>query len=327
MPISIIERKIFSNLAQMDFEAKDVEYKPASNLKRSILENRDISIKIVEKNKFHIYMDFIDFHEILINNFYYNNRRFKIQISEANKLKNSQSIAWLLITMYYGAYFASNEIANLAGYFNFNFDKNEKNILFTKNEAINNRVALEFKESDVKNFYGEMSLCSEPNTIKITCINGGGKPHELSWYNLAKLLSFDSSDSDVIARTRRFKKIMTSDKKWKRPNSIRNEWNYSKAELYVEENKENLANIQKYFNQYRELKRWAEIRQEYSNGISDDIVSIMFVLNILEKVMDKLEIKLLPSMQIENKTKKNRENKAFPKKNHTKKRRKIRKKK
>jgi len=319
MPISIIEKKISSNLAQIDFEAKDIQYKPASNLKRSILYDTNILIQIVAKNKFHIYIKFIDFHEILINNFYYNNRRFKIQISELNKLKNSQSIAWLLITMYYGAFFASNEIANLAGYFNFNFEQNEKNILFNKNVATNNIVALEFKESDIKNFFGEMSLCDEPNTIKISCTNGGGKPHELSWYNLAKLLSFDGSDSDVIARTRRLKRIMTNDKKWKRPNSIRNEWNYSKSELYVEDNREDLALIQKYFNKYKELKRWAEIRQEYSNCTSDDIVSIMFVLNILEKVMNKLEIKILSNIPIVGKS----ENKnVLSQKNYTKKRKK-----
>lgn len=325
MPISIIEKKITSNLAQIEFKAKDIKYKPASNLKGSILHDTNISIQIVEKNKFHIYIKFIDFHEILINNFYYNNRRFKIQISELNKLKNSQSIAWLLITMYYGSFFASNEIANLAGYFNFNFEQNEKDILFNKNEATNNKVALEFKESDIKNFFGKMSLCDEANTIKITCINGGGKPHELSWHNLAKLLSFDSGDSDVIARTIRLKKIMTNDKKWKRPNSIRNEWNYSKSELYVKDNKKDLATIKKYFNQYTELKRWAEKRQEYSNGISDDIVSIMFVLNILEKVMDKLEIKLLSNIQIVDKSKNNKE---LPQANYTKRRKKkIRKKK
>ena len=70
MPISIIEKKIFTNLAQIDFGAKDIEYKPASNLKRSILDDTNISIQIVGKNKFHIYIKFIDFHEILINNFW-----------------------------------------------------------------------------------------------------------------------------------------------------------------------------------------------------------------------------------------------------------------
>ncbi len=139
--------------------------------------------------------------------------------------------------MYYGAFFASNEIANLAGYFNFNFEQYEKDILFNKNEAIDNAVALAFKESDTKNFFGELSLCDVPNTIKISCRSAGGKPHELSWTNLAKLLSFESNDSDVIARTRRLKKILTSETKWKRPNTIRNEWNYSKAELYSEKNK------------------------------------------------------------------------------------------
>lgn len=322
MPISIIEKKIFSNLAKIDFETRDIKYKPSSTLKRSILHDTNISIEIVAKNKFHIYIKFIDFHEILINNFYYNNRRFKIQIRELNKLKDSQSIAWLLITMYYGAFFASNEIANLAGYFNLNFEQNEKYILFNKNVATDSIVALEFKESDNKNFFGEMSLCDEPNTIKISCTNGGGKPHELSWRNLAKLLNFDSSDSDVIARARRFKKIMTNDKKWKRPNSIRNEWNYGKAELYTEDNKEDLANIQKYFNRYAELKRWAEIRQEYSNGMSDDIVSIMFILNILEKVMDKLETKLLSNIHVVYKSKKVLQQKNYTKKRKNKTRRK-----
>jgi len=290
MPISIIEKKINSNLAKIEFKRIHIEYKSTHNLKKSILNDVNISVDIIEKNKFHVYIRFIDFHEILVNNFYYNNRRFKIQL---NKLKSSESIAWLLISMYYGAFFASNEIANLAGYFNFNFEQSEKDILFNKNKAIDNAVALAFKESDTKNFFGELSLCDEPNTIKISCRSAGGKPHELSWTNLAKLLSFESNDSDVIARTRRLKKILTSETRWKRPNTIRNEWNYSKAELYSEKNKDNISDIQQYFNKYSELQRWARKPQEYPNGISDDIISVMFVLNILEKVMDKFEIKLL----------------------------------
>lgn len=293
MPISIIERKINSNLAQIEFTANHRLYKAASNLKRSILNDTNISIQIVEKNKFHIYIKFTDYHEILVNNFYYNNRRFKIQMNELKKLKNSHSIAWLLISMYYGAFFASNELANLAGYFNFNFEQSEKDSLFNKNVSNNSVVALEFKNSDIKNFFGKLSLCDEPNTIKISCKNGGGKPHELSWNNLVKLLSYDSNDSDVVARTIRLRNILTKEKNWKRPNAIRNEWNYSRAEFYTETNEENLSDIKKYFNNYSELKRWAGIRNKYSNGISDDIVSIMFVLNILEKVMNKFETKLL----------------------------------
>jgi len=304
MPISVIEKTINSNFANIDFKAKNIEYTATSNLKRSILNDTNISIEIVEKNKFYIYIRFVDFHEILVNNFYYNNRRFKIQICELNKLKSSKSIAWFLITMYYGAFFASNEISNLAGYFNFNFDQSEKDILFNKNKAINHHVSLEFKNSEIKNFFGELSLCDEPNTIKITCINGGGKPHELSWSTLVKLLKSDTSyDADVFARTSRFKNILTSDKKWKRPNRIRNEWNYSRAELYTEDDTENLSDIQKYFNNYKELKRWAETRQDYSRGISDDIVSVMFVLNVLEKVMLKLETKLLWGKQTKNEIK------------------------
>lgn len=293
MPISVIENKIDTNLANIDFARPDIKYKPALNLKRSILEDTNVSIKIVEKNKFFIYIRFIDFHEILVNNFYYNNRRLKLQLEELDKLKESPSIAWFLITMYYAAFFASNEIANLAGYYNFNFDTQEKNILFNKNELNRDNIALEFKTSEVKNFFGELSLCDEPNTVKITCVNGGGKPHELSWQTLSKLLKNpDSNNEDVVARTIRLQKILLNKKNWKKPNTIRNEWNYSRAELY-NHNIDDSKFVSKYFNKYSQLKRWAEARKEYPNHHEDDIISIMYIINILQKIMNKYEEKLI----------------------------------
>ncbi len=293
MPISIIENKIKKNLSRVNYQVEEREYKPSTNLKRSILDDPNITIKITSKSNFDIYIKFEDYHEILANSFYYNNERFKIQFKELSKLKDSYSIAWCLITMYYATFFASNEISNLAGYFNFNFDTNEKNKLFEKNEDLNSETSLLFKQSETKNFFGKLSLCDEPNTIRISCSSGGGKPHELSWNSLSKLLTYDNINSDVFARTNRLKNILNNKKNWKRPNSIRNEWNYSKAELYSSHNKQYIFDLKKYFNSYIELKRWAEGRNQYPMGENDDFISLMFLLNVLKKVMDKMEIFLL----------------------------------
>jgi len=293
MPISVIEKKIKNNLAQIDYQVQEY-YRPSANLKRSILDNPNISIKIKSKNSFDIYIKFSDYHEMIANNFYYNNQRFKIQIKELDKLKTSPSIAWFLITMYYASFFASNEISNLAGYFNFNFDANEKNQLFAKNEELNTKDALSFKESETKNFYGILSLCDEPNMAKISCRNGGGKPHELSWNNLSKLLTSNGQNPDVYAREIKLKSILKNEKNWKRPNMIRNEWNYSKAELYSSHNPQYTLDLKKYFNNYRELKKWAEAKRlDYRGGENDDFISIMFLLNTLKKVMEKMETFLL----------------------------------
>lgn len=294
MPISIIEKRIKKNLALINYQVQERYYKPSSNLKRSVLDDPNVIIKIRSKNSFDIYIKFSDYHEVLANNFYYNNERFKIQVKELYKLKSSTSVAWFLITMYYATFFASNEISNLAGYFNFNFDVNEKNQLFNKNEEINPEDALLFKESEINNFSGILSLCDELNMAKISCSNGGGKPHELSWNNLSKLLTLNTSNADVYARTIRLKRILKNENNWKRPNSIRNEWNYSKAELYSSHNKDYLLDLKKYFNNYTELKHWAELRRlEYRSGENDDFISIMFLLNVLGKVMEKMETFLL----------------------------------
>jgi len=295
MPISTIQEKIKKNLSNIDFSIiEDIHFKPSKNLKKSILDDINIEIEIINEKKFYVYIKKNNFHEILANNFYYNYQRFDIQRNELQKLKDSPSISWFLITMYYGAFFASNEISNLAGYYNFNFSLEEKNMLISKNTSLNQGDVLDFINSDVKSYFGKLIPIEDEGRIQITCESAGAKPHELCWETLSKLLS-GTIDADKRERTLRLRRILKADKKfyWKRPNQIRNEWNYSKAELYSSHNEQYIHDKNKYFNNFRELKRWAETRYISPKNENDDFISIMFLFNTLSLVMDNIKDDIL----------------------------------
>lgn len=287
MPISIIQKKIQNSLSNINYAVPNVEFNPAKNLKRSILDDSNILVNIISEKTFNVYIEFENFHEILANNFHFNYQRFKIQSKELRKLKDSPSVAWFLITMYYSAFFASNEISNLAGYYSFNFSKEEKKSLLHKNISTDTSAASEFIQSDIQNFFGQLSLCDEPNRIKIACESGGGKPHELSWKILSRLLGAVDR-GDEFARVLRLKNILENNLNWKRPNQIRNEWNYSKSELYSLHNEQYKHDQMKYFNSFSMLKKWAENRKSRPTSENDDFISIMFLFNTLEKIMDNL---------------------------------------
>lgn len=295
MPISTIQTKIKKTLEYINFSIiEDIHFHQSKNLKKSILEDTNIEIEIINEKKFYIYIKQSDFHEILANNFYYNYQRFDIQRNELQKLKDSSSVSWFLITMYYGAFFASNEISNLAGYYNFNFSSEEKKLLISKNISTNQKYALEFSNSDIKSYFGRLVLQEDEGIIKICCQNGGKKVHELAWNTLSKLLD-GTSNADKQARTLRLSRILKADKKfyWKRPNQIRNEWNYSKAELYSSHNEQYTHDKNKYFNNFSELKRWAETRYKSPKNENDDFISIMFLFNTLSLVMDNIKNDIL----------------------------------
>ena len=74
---------------------------------------------------------------------------------------------------------------------------------------------------------------------------------------------------------------------WKRPNQIRNEWNYSRPELYLDEGNIFRDSISQYLNNFEKLNQWAGRGKKGRINDEDDIVSILFLFNILKSVLEE----------------------------------------
>lgn len=296
MPIVAIKALIKDNLATTDYKLNTSHtYKINATLKNSILNNYNVDIKVIEENKFNVTIKYADYNDIIANTFYFNYNRFKIQSEELELLKNSNSIAWFLVSVYYASFFASNEISNLMGFYNFNFNKEDKKLLINKNSSLDSSIAQKFLLSDTNNFFGKINFIKDENLVEIQCISGGGKPHQLAWDNLLKIVKkiHIKEDADLFSRISRLNNILKNEKKWKRPSEIRNKWNYSSADLYFKNQFQYNNEKNKYFNNFKELKRWSETRTVYSNQQTDEFISILYVYQILFSILDSIKNDIL----------------------------------
>lgn len=291
MPISLILRNIKNNLNDINYNVNDINYNKTYTLKNSILMDDNCTIEIISSNKFNVDISFEDFSTIVANNFYYNYNRCYIQQKEIITLKNSNSVAWFLISTYYYSFFAANEISNLMGIYNFNFDEYDKLEILNKSITDDNSLLERFLNDETKNFYGKLYINKLENKITIKCESGGGKPHKLAWDNMLKIVNdLSTTNPDVLARLTKLKSIFGERNNWKKPSQIRNEWNYSNPSLYFEHDNEYRIIRDKYFDNYSNLKEWSSTRRKTPrNNNNDQFISILYLYKILSSILEQLK--------------------------------------
>lgn len=291
-----LKRILRAKLDEIDIEPLSPPFNVNDTLKGAILSNDNISIEITAKDKFNVKIDYKDMNKIISASYYIMHKKIEIQEKEVKKLINSDSIAWFLVTMYYSSFYASNEICNLMGHHNLNITNDEKKNLLSKNTSLIESIALEFLNSQTLNFYGKRSLTSEPNTVVINFENGGGKPHELAWNNLYKVINeINITESDSYMYQIITKNILHGEKNWERPNSIRNKWNYSNPSLYFEHDQKYISDKIKYFNDFKKLKLWVLSHNitYYPQSSQEDFITIMFIHNLTLNLMESIKEHLI----------------------------------
>lgn len=298
MPIIALKEGMAKYLKEIDYKTSENTYSSTNTLKYTILEDPLVSINIYSKNAFHVQLNTTDFYEVLANTFYYNYSRFNEQNKQIQYLLQSESSAWLLTTIYYSCFFAANEINNLHGIFNFSLTNDEKKKLIQKNISTLHDEVKDFLTNGPNHFKGTVKVIKQSNTIQISFQSGGGKPHELTWTNLSEVLKFGKRDRELGLNQRmRIKNILSNAHKWKRPNQIRNEWNYAKPELYMDEGKIYKNTIIQYLDKFTETNKWANKILSDRKNINDDVISIIFLYEILKCVLEEYKVIILGQQQ------------------------------
>jgi len=296
MPITVLNESIAKYLKDIDFNNDKIVNPSIDNtLKNSILKDDSVTINIHKKTAFYVHIKARDYHEMLLNTFYFNYNRFTKQCDQIELLLQSRNSAWLLTTIYYACFFAANEISNLHGLLNLTITNDEKAKLISRNISSEHDTVREFLTEGPTHFFGRVKFINTDNTIQILFESGGGKPHELAWNNLDKTLKTlkNGDSSNRTIQILRIKNILSNKNRWNKPNQIRNEWNYSKAELYLEEGDRHRYLFDKYKDDLNELNRWSNSGRGYRKGTEDDIISILYLYKILKSVIEEQKIKIL----------------------------------
>ncbi|MFW2605627.1 hypothetical protein [Aliarcobacter butzleri] len=258
------------------------------------MNDDNCKIDIIGSKSFNIEINFQDYSSIVANTFYFNYNRCKKQNQEIDKLKDSDSIAWFLVSSYYYSFFAANQIANLMGIFNLNFDDEEKNSLVYKSITENNQILKDFINDDTKNFYGELKINDIDKKVLIKCTSGGGKPHKLAWDNLLKVINgLSISDADLIAKSNKLKSILSEKNYWKKPSQIRNEWNYSDPSLYFQHNINYIAVRNKFHDNFVELKNWSLNRAKTPKNEFDYFITILYLYKFTKIILEEIKSDIL----------------------------------
>ena len=295
MPIISLKQGIAEYLTKIDYvSAGQQNFFPLNTLKNSIINDANVRVNIVDRSVFYVQINASDYYEMIANTFFYNHSRFEEHCKQITYLEHSSSSAWLLTTIYYACFFAANEITNLHGIFNLTITNDEKKKLIPKNISEEHDKVRDFLSKGPNHFYGKASYIPRSKTVQIRFESGGGKPHELAWMNLNRILTYDSlGTSRRLNHMSRLKFILEKTHKWKRPNQIRNEWNYSRPELYLDEGNIFRDSISQYLNNFEKLNQWAGRGKIVRKNDEDDIVSILFLFNILKSVIAEQKQHLL----------------------------------
>ena len=132
------------------------------------------------------------------------------------------SIAWLLVTAYYCAFFSSIEISRLFGRISVHLDDSDLSALMRKCKL--GGVADDFFKHPIQNFTGKM------DEQKITFSSAGQKPHAFVWSNFGVVLKEVYKERGWID-AQNIIAIVTGERT-PNPSAIRNEWNYKFADRF-----------------------------------------------------------------------------------------------
>lgn len=233
MPEIVIRDLIIGRLKDTDYDPTKLSAsKSIANLFKSYISALDENISIVDNDMFEVIIDINDYNQIIYNETFYGLMRISRQSDAIAALLKDGSApkAWLIVTVYYHAFFCAHLISRLLGRYSCYFSKDE--MVSIKSLADNPSK----KDLFHGNYVGYYVSCGDGG-IKIRFKSEGDKPHHTAWKNLHDKFSTASTinthDGKRFSRIQLFKKIIDdSIRTWPLPSEIRNRWNYTDIVLY-----------------------------------------------------------------------------------------------
>ena len=187
--------------------------------------------------------------------------------------------AWVVVTAYYSAFFAANELARAMGRFSIYFDE----------DATNQLRAQSVGSHDLEHgTYAGVVLLS-PGGVMLRLRKAGGRPHVLAWRVLSEqgagLLRRASSEAITRIFLRFIGAAQHDGATWPLPSVTRNQWNYGKPDLYGKAGDELAKNMASILHNRDAAYKWCRARRMQKSD-ANIVASIAFVRHVLREAFD-----------------------------------------
>jgi len=231
-----LSKQIFKNLSSLGLSPPinntHKDYCFRDTLKQCLLESiGDSKITIESGNQVKIEIKTEEFKTALFSDFHFGYTRISEQVKNVTNLLNSDSqVSWIITTAYYACYFMAVEISKLYGTFIINFSEEELASILSSSENPN---SFTIKQESNNSFQISVRQSLYTNNLDLQLIKEASRPHQIVWLNLSKLLNRLTVDDKLLHHKNLLTDICDgNNKRWKLPSAIRNEWNYTYANLY-----------------------------------------------------------------------------------------------
>ncbi|EOW9475287.1 hypothetical protein ACOCGX_001938 [Vibrio cholerae] len=277
MPNGIIKESIARKLSLIGYKKVTFYSKPnaSDSFKECLLDGAGIEVQIVGEREFVVKISDNRYFEILATDFWFS----KQKVTEQRKLLEESLVkkmplAWLVVTLYYSAFYSSVELARLCGYYNTYLKKEhcDKILLYsTGGDKLNSG-----------NYIGQIEEGSSDYITLRFSAKKRSQPHDLAWNNIKDILS--SIDVCDIPMTKKqvydlLRTIVDSSHVLiPTPNSVRNDWNYALPNAYDDEFIEPYEDLKNTFystNSF-DINQWPLIHDKY-NKCKNGIFSVAYI--------------------------------------------------
>jgi hypothetical protein len=207
-------------------------------------------------------------------------RSYKLARASDCLIASKSAVAWILTTNYYSAYFAANELLQIAGAHVSSFTRAELDTLMEYAETTPCRL-----ESGT---YDGIATIASSDEVEITFSKSSDKPHEYIWQRLGREIKKvnlgDEARGDAFSCKTNVLQMLgiikTAPLNWPKPNEVRNHWNYRKAALFSEEGSVIGADFIERAKEKRLARKWG-LAQALTNDESHHASSIAFLKTVL----------------------------------------------
>ncbi|MCL5024002.1 MAG: hypothetical protein M1497_11680 [Nitrospirae bacterium] len=291
MPEFVIRDLIISSLKDTDYNPDNLSTsKSVANLFKNYITALDENILIVDTNAFEVVLDINDYNQIIYTETYYGLMRIARQGNAILALLKDENApkAWLLVTVYYHAFFCAHLISRLLGRYSCYFSNEEMTGI--KSFADNPGK----RELSYGNYVGYYSSYGAEG-IKIKFRSEGDRPHHTAWKNLNDKFSVASMrnmyDGKRFSRIQLFKKIIDdSVRKWPLPSEIRNRWNYADIILYSKKGDETASEFVSMLVNSKDLN-WAS--RKVNPDPKNIATSVAFISSTLNRSLEASKSRIL----------------------------------
>ena len=302
MPAEHMSRLVQKSLGHINFSNTTVDKSSSTTtLRDSLSSGSGIKIEVLDANRFNCTFQENRLHTLLRNELKLYVNRVRRQNDAALHIAANRDTpnAWLIVTSYYSAFYASQMICKLLGKYQLYFDLEDVS-------RVNSHSA-SYKPLKQSGYYSSDGFIvhSEESQIVLGFAHKSTRGHVLNWQNFDN--SFEPKRIEQVANANRrnrlqlFRNIISTNAsqqshKWPSPNTLRNKWNYAKATAYEPSGDATCPELKKYVRdqQGNLLMNWAR-KSRLPASEKNLVLSMAFVNYCLIKAIEDLNSRLLIS--------------------------------